>query len=126
MQEADLVMLDVKTTDDDLHPILTGVARKNNAAFMDYLQEIGKATWVRHVIVPGVNDDDVHLQQVADYVKQYSVVERVELLPYHIMGAYKYKELGLQYPLEGVEPLSQEHLQRAREIFRNTLACEVV
>lgn len=126
VQEADLVMLDVKTTDDDLHPILTGVLRKNNAAFMEYLQEIGKTTWVRHVIVPGVNDDDAHLQQVADYVKQFSVVERVELLPYHIMGTYKYEELGMKYPLEGVAPLSQERLQRAREIFRATVACEVV
>lgn len=126
VQEADLVMLDVKTTDDDLHPVLTGVLRKNNAAFMDYLQEIGKTTWVRHVIVPGVNDDDAHLQQVADYVKQFSVVERVELLPYHIMGTYKYEELGMKYPLEGVAPLSQERLQRAREIFRATVACEVV
>ena len=81
---------------------------------------------MRHVIVPGVNYDYAHLKQVADYVKQYSVVERVELLPYHIMGTYKYEELGLKYPLEGVEPLSQERLQRAREIFRNTLACEVV
>ena len=126
VQETDLVMLDVKTTDDSLHPLLTGVPRKNNAAFMDYLQEIGKTTWVRHVIVPGVNDDDEHLQQVADYVKQYSVVERVELLPYHIMGTYKYEELGIKYPLEGVAPLSQERLQRAREIFRATVACEVV
>jgi pyruvate formate lyase activating enzyme len=76
--------------------------------------------------VPGVNDDAEHLQAVADYVKQYSVVERVELLPYHVMGTYKYDELGLDYPLKGVEPLSHDALQKAREIFRATLSCEIV
>lgn len=123
---ADLVMLDIKTVDDELHPRLTGVLRKNNAAFMDYLQETGKPTWIRHVIVPGVNDDEAHLQAVADYVKQFSVVERVELLPYHVMGTYKYEELGIAYPLKDVPPLSAEHLNVARSIFKNTLDCEVV
>jgi pyruvate formate lyase activating enzyme len=123
---ADLVMLDIKTVDDELHPRLTGVQRKNNAAFMDYLQETGKPTWIRHVIVPGVNDDEAHLQAVADYVKQFSVVERVELLPYHVMGTYKYEELGIAYPLKDVPPLSAERLNVARSIFKNTLDCEVV
>ncbi len=126
VEQADLVMLDVKTVDDELHPHLTGVQRKNNAAFMDYLQEIGKPTWIRHVIVPGVNDDEAHLQAVADYVKQFSVVERVELLPYHVMGTYKYEELGIAYPLKDVPPLSAERLNVARSIFKNTLDCEVV
>ena len=126
VEQSDLVMLDVKTLDDELHPRFTGVTRKNNALFLEYLQSIGKTTWIRHVIVPGVNDDAEHLQAVADYVKQYSVVERVELLPYHVMGTYKYDELGLDYPLKGVEPLSHDALQKAREIFRATLSCEIV
>lgn len=123
---ADLVMLDIKTVDDELHPRLTGVQRKNNAAFMDYLQETGKPTWIRHVIVPGVNDDEAHLQAVADYVKQFSVVERVELLPYHVMGTYKYEELGLAYPLKDVPPLPTERLNVARNIFKSTLNCDIV
>lgn len=126
VEQADLVMLDVKTVDDELHPRLTGVDRNNNKKFMQHLQDIGKPTWIRHVIVPDVNDDDAHLQAVADYVKQFDVVERVELLPYHVMGIYKYDELGIDYPLKGVDPLPQERLQLARQIFRNTLSCEVV
>ena len=126
VEQADLVMLDIKTVDDELHPRLTGVSRSNNAAFMEYLQSIGKPTWARHVIVPGINDDEEHLQAVANYVKQFSVIERVELLPYHVMGTYKYEELGIDYPLKDVPPLSAERLNVARQIFKNTLDCEVV
>lgn len=124
--EADLVMLDVKTVDDTLHKAYTGLSRANNHAFMEHLQAIGKTTWVRHVITPGITDQPERLTAVAGYVAQYSVVERVELLPYHTMGAYKYEKLGLKYPLEGLDALSSESLERARRIFTEKLSCEVV
>lgn len=125
LEHTDLVLLDIKTTDDQLHPRLTGHTRQHNHQFMQHLQTIGKPTWVRHVVTPGLNDDDSHLHAVAEYVAGYSVVERVEILPYHTLGKAKYDKLGLPYPLEGVPNLSAEATQHARDIFRQHIACKV-
>lgn len=122
----DLVLLDIKTVDDSLHPVLTGHERKNNSAFMEYLQKIGKPVWARHVIVPGYTDDDKRLEAVAKYLSGFTVVERVELLPYHTMGEYKYGELGIEYPLKGVKPLSADRLKNAKEIFGRYVKCPIV
>ena len=77
----------------------------------------GIDTWIRHVIVPGYTDNDEWLEALARYVSSYKVVRKVELLPYHTMGTYKYEQLGLDYPLKGVEPLSKERLDNAKAIF---------
>lgn len=126
VDEADLVMLDIKTLDDTLHPSYTGLTRENNQAMLDYLQLTGKPTWIRHVVVPGYTDDDRRLEVVARHLARYSVVERVELLPYHTMGNYKYNELGITNPLAGVEALSAERKQRAVDIFKSIVGCKVV
>jgi pyruvate formate lyase activating enzyme len=118
MNYCDLVLLDVKTTDDLLHQSYTGMARTNNHRWFEYLKEIGKPLWVRHVLVPGRTADEQHVRAVADYLRGYSdVIERVDLLPYHTMGVYKYEELGIDYPLEGVPPLSDERLEELRKLF---------
>ena len=118
----DLVLLDIKTTDDSLHKAYTGLTRKNNQAWMERLAQQSKPTWIRHVVVPGRTADDAHLRAVAEWIKPYmGVVERVELLPYHTMGSYKYEQLGIPYPLNGVPPLSQEEIQHARDLFREIL-----
>ena len=69
------------------------------------------------VIVAGYTDNDEWLEALARYVSSYKVVRKVELLPYHTMGTYKYEQLGLDYPLKGVEPLSKERLDNAKAIF---------
>ena len=81
------------------------------------LERRGIDTWIRHVIVPGYTDNDEWLEALARYVSSYKVVRKVELLPYHTMGTYKYEQLGLDYPLKGVEPLSKERLDNAKAIF---------
>lgn len=113
LEYADLVMLDIKTLDDSIHKSYTGVPRANNAAFMEHLQKIGKPTWIRHVLVPGYTDDPARLAALRDYIRSFSVIEKVEVLPYHTMGSYKYDSLGIDYPLKGVEPMSPA---RAAEI----------
>ena len=118
---ADLILYDVKTVDDSIHKDYIGVTRDHNARFLDYLQEIGKPVWLRHVVVPGITDDDERLNAVAEYLKPYTVIERVEVLPYHTMGAFKYESMGLSYPLEGVEPLSKERKENAHNIFARHL-----
>lgn len=114
---ADLVLLDIKTLNPDLHPLLAGVKQDNTLLFLDELERRGIDTWIRHVIVPGYTDNDEWLEALARYVSSYKVVRKVELLPYHTMGTYKYEQLGLDYPLKGVEPLSKERLDNAKAIF---------
>lgn len=125
VDNTDLVLLDIKALDEGMHRSYTGQSRTQCQAFLDYLQYIGKPTWIRHVVVPGWTDSDESLRQVAEHVAKYSVVEKVELLPYHTMGSYKYASLGIEYPLEGVPPLSQERINEARELFRGILSCKV-
>ena len=119
--EADLILFDVKTVDDSIHKEYIGVTRQNNARFLDYLQEIGKPIWLRHVVVPGITDRDDRLHAVSEYLEPYTVIERVEVLPYHVMGTYKYQEMGLKYPLEDVDPLSKERKENAQRIFAEHL-----
>lgn len=122
LDHTDLVLLDVKTLDDTLHKGYTGRTREANQRWMDHLAHLGKPTWIRHVVVPGHTDDPQHLRELARWIGQYApVVERVELLPYHTMGSYKYERLGIPYPLEGVPPLSQERITQARALMQELL-----
>ena len=113
----DLVLLDIKTFDPELHPKLTGVKPENTLRFLNELEKRGIDTWIRHVVVPGYTDKDEWLEALAKFVSRFSVVRKVELLPYHTMGTFKYEELGIDYQLKGVEPLSKERLANAKQIF---------
>lgn len=126
LEHTDLVLLDVKTSDETLHKRLTGCMIDNNRKFLEYLQEKEKKVWIRHVVVPALTDDENRLRRLAEYVSQYDVVERVELLPYHTMGRYKYENLGIPYPLADTPALSSERLKVAAGIFREVLKCKVV
>lgn len=120
----DLVLLDLKHLDPAAHRELTGA---DNAPVLDcarFLAETGTPVWIRHVLVPGVTDSEDHLRRLADFVRTLSNVRRVEVLPYHTLGVAKWKELGLAYGLEGVEPPSAEAVARARSIL--SAACDVV
>lgn len=126
LDTVDLVMLDVKTADDNIHHQLTGASRTNNAKTLQYLQSLGRPIWIRHVVVPTMTDDDARLHQLGEYLSQYSVIERVEILPYHTMGVHKYEQLGIAYPLEGVDPLSDERKKNAISIISQYLDCKII
>lgn len=126
MDYTDLVMLDLKTLDDDLHKSYTGATREDNHRWMEHLQEIGKPTWIRHVVVPTITDNEERLQAVIDYISHYSCIERIELLGYHIMGEAKYKNLNIPYPLAGIPPLQPERLEEIRELFRKKTNIKVL
>jgi len=125
LAESDLVMLDIKTISDADHKSYTGHNRRSNQAMIDYLQQQRKPVWIRHVLVPGHTDSIHLLQSLATFLKGYSVIDRVELLPYHTLGVFKYKELGIPYPLEGVPELSPDILEQARSLFRSILTCKI-
>ena len=78
------------------------------------------------MVVPTYTDSDERLAALAQHVAKYSTVEKVEILPYHTMGEFKYKELGIPYRLEGIEPLSEERKENARNIFKKYVNVPVV
>jgi len=117
MAATDLVLLDIKHIDNARHKRLTGHGNANILDCARYLSDIGKPVWIRHVLVPGVTDDDAYLTQLRAFIDTLDNVERVEVLPYHNLGAYKWGELGMKYPLEGVEQPTPERVENARRIL---------
>ena len=114
----DLVLLDIKHIDDDEHIKLTGRSNKNILAFARYLSDLGKPVWIRHVLVPGITDNDEYLHRLKVFLSTLTNVEKVEVLPYHTMGEVKYNKLGIDYPLKGVQPPSPERVKNAKEILK--------
>lgn len=115
---ADLILLDIKSIDPQVCLALTGANYQNTLATLEYCEAQQKPVWVRHVLVPGYTLDDQQLNHLADYILRFTCVKKVELLPYHRMGEYKWEQLGLPYALAGVEPPTEEQVNCAKEIFR--------
>lgn len=114
----DLILLDLKHMDEDKHRSLCGQGNHNILDFARFLDEQNKPVWIRHVLVPGINDDEEALYRLRDFVSSLHNVERFEVLPYHTLGTFKWKELGIPYALEGVLPPSKETLKKANEILQ--------
>ena len=117
MKYTDLVLLDIKQIDEEEHIKLTGQSNKNILTMARKLSDMGKPMWIRHVLVPGGSDKDEYLHRLADFIHTLKTVERVEVLPYHTLGVFKWEQLGIPYPLEGVRPPSEERINNAREIL---------
>ena len=113
----DLVLLDIKHIDEEAHRALTGRSGAHARAFANYLSERGKPMWIRHVLVPGITDDDGALLRLKAFIDGLKTVKKVEVLPYHTLGIAKYRSLGIAYPLEGVRPPERERIKNAREIL---------
>jgi len=118
LEVTDLVLLDIKHIDGEAHQALTG--QKNDAplAFAKFLSDHNKPMWIRHVLVPGITDDDNALHRLKAFIDTLKTVERVEVLPYHTMGEAKYQKLGIEYPLAGVKPPERERVKNAERILK--------
>ena len=123
LKYTDLVMLDIKHIDDAAHKQLTGHTNRNILAFAEHIRELGIPVWIRHVVVPGLTDNDQWLDRLGEHVSQYSVVEKIEILPYHTLGEYKYEKLGINYPLKGTEPLKAERANEIRKQLSKYKPC---
>ena len=117
MKYTDLFMLDIKHMDDAAHRKLTGQTNQNILEMAAYLSVHGKAMWIRHVLVPGITTEEDELYRLRSFLDTLKTVERVEVLPYHTLGVFKWKELGIPYQLEGVDPPTKEQIDRAKEIL---------
>jgi pyruvate formate lyase activating enzyme len=119
LEQIDLVLLDIKTWNPEHHCYLTGM---DNAATLDFarrLADCGKAVWLRFVLVPGLTDNDDEIAQIAKFAAGLGNVERVDVLPFHQMGRYKWKELKLNYTLNDIQPPSHEAVEHACTLFRD-------
>lgn len=115
---ADMLLLDIKSIDNIKCRYLTGEGNKNAIELLDYLESCKKKVWIRHVVVPGITEDLNDVEKMAKYLSIYSVIDRVEILPFHKMGEYKWKQLGIKYELEQTgEPL-MESISKIKSIIR--------
>ncbi|AEF16126.1 pyruvate formate-lyase activating enzyme [Thermoanaerobacterium xylanolyticum LX-11] len=114
----DLFLLDIKHIDDEGHKKLTGVSNRKTLEFAKYISDEGKKMWIRHVIVPGITDDMEEIKKLADFVSSLKNVDRVEILPYHKMGVYKYDVLGIPYRLKGINPPDTSKIEEIKEEFK--------
>ena len=118
MAVTDTVLLDIKHINDEEHRKLTLHSNKNILDCARYLSEIHKPVWIRHVLVPGITDKDEYLQQLRSFLDTLTNIERIDILPYHTLGVYKYEKLGIPYPLQGIESPSNEQVAHANAILQ--------
>ena len=121
MTLTDLVLLDLKHIDNQEHKKLTGWENNNVLDCARYLSQIQTPVWIRHVLVPNITDNDTYLHDLRDFIKTLHNVKRIEVLPYHSMGAYKWQKLGLNYTLDHVDSPTRERVENAEKILLSAL-----
>jgi pyruvate formate lyase activating enzyme len=117
LADTDLVLLDIKSWDPNRYRRLTGVNIAPTLAFARRLSDMDKPMWVRFVLVPGLTDTPDDVEGIASFVSRLSTVERVDVLPFHRLGAAKYTTLGLPFPLAHTPPPDADLVRRVREQF---------
>ena len=117
LEYVDLVLLDIKSFIPEVYKEVTEVEIEPTFQFAEHLKAIKKPTWVRFVLVPGLTDGEENVRGLARYVATLDNVEKVEVLPFHQMGEYKWKELGIEYKLKDTEPPTQELVDHVNAIF---------
>ena len=117
MELTDLVMLDIKHIDPDAHKELTGHDNAGILAFARYLAEKQIPVWIRHVVVPGITDDETLLARLGAFLGTLSNIKALDVLPYHVMGVTKYRQLGIDYPLDGVPAATKDQAAKAKMII---------
>jgi pyruvate formate lyase activating enzyme len=118
LETIDLVLLDIKAWDPERHRALTGMDVAPTLDFARRLAARRRPVWLRYVLVPGVSDNMDDISSIATFAAGLGNVERVDVLPFHQMGQFKWKKLGIPYSLEGIEPPNQDLAEAACAVFR--------
>lgn len=113
----DLVILDIKHINNKKAKNLTGLSNKNNLEFAKYLNDNHIPVWIRQVLVPGYTDSPEDLTELKNFIDTLSNVERVEILPYHKLGEFKWKNFGDEYPLKNVPEPTDEQIKEAKKLL---------
>ena len=117
MKLTDLVMLDIKHINPDKHKELTSQPNDGILAFCSYLNDRNVDMWIRHVVVPGITDDEKYLFELGYFIGQFQNLKALDVLPYHTMGEAKYEKLGIDYKLKGVPAMDKEKVVEKKQII---------
>lgn len=117
MEVTDLVMLDIKHINPEKHKELTEQPNEGILSFVDYLNKKNIPMWIRHVVVPGITDDDKYLYELGYFIGQFSNLQALDALPYHTMGKVKYENLGMTYKLADVPAMSQSKVIEKKQVI---------
>ncbi len=115
LENAQLVILDLKFWDDESYLEYTGQGISKTLEMLRFLDSINKKTWVRTVVVPGINDSEPVLEKYLENIRNIECIEKYELLGFHTMGFFKYENLGIENKLAGTEPLDGEKLKKLQQ-----------
>ena len=115
--KTDLVLLDVKQFNPERHESLTGRSNTQTLKTAEWLEEHGKPFWLRYVLVPGISDFEEDIRALGEHFKDYRMLQRVEILPYHTLGVHKYESLGQEYRLKDIKHNTPDQLDRALQLF---------
>jgi len=119
LEHTDLVLLDIKSFDPKIYQQVTSVSIEPTLNFAKYLAQINKPTWIRFVLVPNLTDPEDNVIGLAQFVASLKNVERVEVLPFHKMGEYKWEQLGFDYQLKNTQPPTPELMEKVINIFKS-------
>ena len=121
LKYTDLVMLDIKHIDDSEHKKLTGMPNLNILDFAKYLSEKNIPVWIRHVVVPEITYNEKYLSELGEFLSTLNNIKALDVLPYHNMAIPKYENLGINYSLKDLQPLTKEEAIKARDIILNSM-----
>lgn len=116
MKSTDLVMLDIKHIDPEEHKKLCKQPNEQILNFARYLDQKNVPLWIRHVVVPTITQNEEYLRRLGLFLGELDNVKALDVLPYHTMGLTKYEELGMDYPLKGIEPLTADEAKAASHV----------
>ncbi len=112
-----LVLLDIKHIDSTKHQELCGQPLEGILQFAHYLDWKQIPVWIRHVVVPGLTDQETDLYKLGQFIGELHNVQALDVLPYHDMGRFKWEKLGFKYELDGVPSATSEDVERAKKIL---------
>lgn len=118
LKYTDLVILDVKALNNTNYKKITSQGMEKFNYFLKKVQELNKKLWIRQVIVPGINDNENYILKLKKFINNIKNVEKVELLPYSLIGVDKYKKLGIEYKLDGVEAMDKKRCKELEKLLR--------
>ncbi|SFD49990.1 pyruvate formate-lyase-activating protein [Clostridium uliginosum] len=120
LKYTDLVLFDIKDFTREGYKNVTSMEIDESLIFLEAMKRNNTKMWIRHVVVPGLTDGEEHLKELKAYIDNIPNVEKIELLPYHLLGVNKYESLGIKYPLEGVKSMDKDLTKKyQQEIFED-------
>jgi pyruvate formate lyase activating enzyme len=121
LKYTDLVIFDIKALDNISYQNITGASIKISLEFLELCQRLNKKIWIRNVIVPGINDNEEYIKDLASFIKKLTNIEKVELLPYHTMGRTKYTKLNIDYKLKDIDAMDIKKCKTLENLLHDLL-----